>query len=124
MKPADVTEADREAAADLIERYWSGADANMMKLAASYRAGHSHGVFVRAFADHRIAAFEAGRVAGLEEAASWHDQRRAEGEAHHITYCNKTGVFANVSPYTPAIGRHRKGASAIRALKENNNETG
>ena len=50
------TQADRDAAAELIERYWSGANENMMKLAKSYRAGHSHGAFVRAMQAHRIAS--------------------------------------------------------------------
>lgn len=55
--PSDeIIQADRDAAADLIETYWPGADATMMKLATSYRAGHSQGVFVRAFARHRLAA--------------------------------------------------------------------
>lgn len=52
----EVTQADRDAAADLIEAYWHDSDAGMMKLARSYREGHSQGVFVRAFARHRIAA--------------------------------------------------------------------
>lgn len=51
-----VTQADRDAAADLIESYWGGADAGMMKLAKSYRSGHCGGVFARAFARHRLAA--------------------------------------------------------------------
>jgi hypothetical protein len=54
-----VTQADREAAADLIERYWRDMDeegARMHKLAASYRAGHSQGVWVEAFARYRLAA--------------------------------------------------------------------
>jgi hypothetical protein len=51
----EVIQADREAAASLIEAYWSGSDESMMKLAKSYRAGHSQGVFARAFRDHRLA---------------------------------------------------------------------
>jgi hypothetical protein len=65
-----VEQVDRDAAADLIERYWSGANASMMKLAASYRAGHSHGAFVRAFEAHRIAA----EARGMEKAAKIADQ--------------------------------------------------
>ena len=52
----EVTQADRDAAAALIECYWSGADAGMMRLAKDYRNGHSQGVFVRTFAAHRIAS--------------------------------------------------------------------
>lgn len=51
----EVMQADRDAAADLIEVYWAGASDNMRKLADSYRAGHSQGAFVRAFARHRLA---------------------------------------------------------------------
>ena len=58
--PADaITQADRLAAADLIEAYWSGSNEGMMKLAKSYRAGHSHGAFVRAFAKHRAKSLAA-----------------------------------------------------------------
>lgn len=54
-----VEQCDRDAAAALIEEYWSGSDASMMKLAKSYRAGHSQGAFVRAFARHRRQSLEA-----------------------------------------------------------------
>ncbi|WP_221796000.1 hypothetical protein [Aquisediminimonas sediminicola] len=53
MKPADMTEADREAAKPFIGRM-------------SY---DDEQWLLQHFAAHRIAAFEAGRVAGLEEAA-------------------------------------------------------
>ena len=47
-----VEQRHRDAAADLIETYWSGADASMIKLAKSYRNGsHTQGVFPRAFAN-------------------------------------------------------------------------
>lgn len=49
----EVTQADLDAAAELIEQYWSGSDANMMKLADSTRKGHRQGAFPRAFARHR-----------------------------------------------------------------------
>ncbi len=63
-----ASQADLNAAADLIEQYWSGADASMMKLARSIRAGHSQGVFPRAFAEHRLKAEADLRAeyAGLE----------------------------------------------------------
>jgi len=73
----EVTQADREAAAALIETYWSGSDASMLKLAASYRAGHSQGVWARAFARHRTTA-EAGKrelveaLRVLSRAFEWH----------------------------------------------------
>lgn len=49
-KDIAVSQRAREAAADLIDQYWSGSDDAMRKLAASIRAGHRHGAFVRAFA--------------------------------------------------------------------------
>jgi len=52
-----ITQADREAAADLIEAYWFGAgDAHddMRRLAQSYRNGHNQGVWALAFARHRL----------------------------------------------------------------------
>lgn len=58
MTDVTVTHADREAAADLIEAYWSGAGERhdeMRKLAQSYRAGHVQGVWAAAFARHRLA---------------------------------------------------------------------
>ncbi len=60
--PVTVLPVDCLAAAELIETYWSGADANMMKLARSYRASHSQGVFVRAMRDHRLASEQAERA--------------------------------------------------------------
>jgi hypothetical protein len=48
-----VTQADLDAAADLIEQYWSGSDANMIRLAQETRNGHRQGAFPRAFARHR-----------------------------------------------------------------------
>lgn len=53
MAGGAVTQADLNAAADLIEAYWCGADASMMRLAKDIRNGHSQGVFPRAFARHR-----------------------------------------------------------------------
>lgn len=65
-----VTQADRDAAAALIEEYWSGADDSMMKLARSYREGHSQGTFVRAFARHRQASI-AQHEGGWGEPVAW-----------------------------------------------------
>ena len=67
----EVVQADREAAASLIETYWSGADDNMMKLAKSYRAGHSRGIFAGAFRDHRLAHSGVGNVVASEKAANY-----------------------------------------------------
>lgn len=55
----EVTQEDLDAAADLIESYWSRADANMMRLAKDTRNGHRQGAFPRAFAKHRITALVA-----------------------------------------------------------------
>ena len=71
------TQQDKDAAADLIETYWHGGDAAMMKLAKSYRDGLAHGAFVRAFQRHRLDALEAAeaRIVALseelEEAVNW-----------------------------------------------------
>lgn len=67
----EVTEADCEAAAELIEHYWSdGSDdaVAMRRLAQSYRAGHTQGVWAHAFARHREAAELRGKLA-MREAA-------------------------------------------------------
>ena len=51
-------EADREAAADLIEAYWQGSGPQheqMRRLAQSYRDGHTQGVWADAFMRHRLA---------------------------------------------------------------------
>jgi hypothetical protein len=74
----EITQEDREAAADLIETYWSGADASMLKLAQSYRAGHSQGVFARAFARHRLASL-AKRSDYSEQAVMVCPQCQGEG---------------------------------------------
>lgn len=50
-----VTQADRDAAADLISAYWQH-DERMQKLAQSYRDGHTQGVWALAFARHRLAS--------------------------------------------------------------------
>lgn len=50
--PFKVTQADRDAAAGLIDAYFSG-DSAMTALAQSYRGGYSHGAFPQAFARHR-----------------------------------------------------------------------
>ena len=53
-----VTQGDRDAAADLIELYWRrgcGVDRQMQNLADSIRAGHSAGPFPAAFARYRKA---------------------------------------------------------------------
>lgn len=102
MKPADVTEADMAKAQDW---YWAlynsednnptqDADKAVIELAAD-------------FAVHRIAAYEAGRVAGLEEAADIADQHIALGymSGRERSYCHEHGDEI---------------ASAIRALKEKN----
>lgn len=73
-KLVEVRQCDREAAARLIEAYWCGADASMMKLAQSYRAGHSQGAFVRAFARHRQAA----EAEMIERAAKVADDNRTD----------------------------------------------
>lgn len=66
----EVTQADREAAAELIESYWLGTGIEheqMQRLAQSYRAGHTQGVWADAFARHRIAALEeAARICEQE----------------------------------------------------------
>ena len=62
-----VTQADREAAASFIEAYWN-CDASMLKLAASYRAGHTGGIFARAFARHRLASTQPAPAFPREEA--------------------------------------------------------
>ena len=66
-----VSEMARQAAASLIEEYWSGSDAAMMKLARSYRDGHEQGAFVRAFArfEAAIRADQVERDAKVAE--SW-----------------------------------------------------
>lgn len=48
---SDVSQRAREAAASLIERYWSGSDAAMMQLAKAIRAGQRAGAFTRTFSD-------------------------------------------------------------------------
>ena len=70
-----VTAEDREAAASLIETYWAGGDAAMLKLAASYRAGHEQGAFVRAFRDHRLSS-----TAALEAEIAFLKQRLESAE--------------------------------------------
>jgi hypothetical protein len=62
-----VTQADLNAAADLIEQYWSGADESMMRLAKDTRNGHRQGAFPRAFARHRLAT-QADALAVMREA--------------------------------------------------------
>lgn len=58
----EITQADCDAAADLIDAYWHGANVGMRNVARSYRAGHRHGVFAHAFARHRIAALSPAPV--------------------------------------------------------------
>lgn len=71
----EVTEADRLAAAELIEAYWQGFGQQhdlMRKLAQRYRAGHAQGVWTYAFARHREAHMEkAAQIA--ENYASYDD---------------------------------------------------
>lgn len=62
------TEVDAIAAADLIEAYWHDSDASMMKLAASYRAGHRQGVFIRAMTAARLQGWSEGREAAAKVA--------------------------------------------------------
>lgn len=69
----EVTQADRDAAADLIDGYFSGHGdycEAMRGLAKSLRAGHISGPWVAAFSRHRLSALEgvAGLVEALEEA--------------------------------------------------------
>ena len=58
----EVTQVDLDAAAELIEAYWSGADASMMRLAKDTRNGHRQGAFPRAFARHRESALATARA--------------------------------------------------------------
>lgn len=93
-----VEQVDRTAAADLIEAYWSGADASMMKLAASYRAGHSQGVFVRAFATHREAARIEGIRLGLEAAANCVTERSAALQARAVDAVRTVSAIRAIDP--------------------------
>ena len=74
-----VTQADRDAAADLIELYWRrgcGVDRQMQNLADSIRAGHSAGPFPAAFARYRKAI--------LSEAATMTDYDAAREVAFEL----------------------------------------
>jgi len=105
---SEITQADREAAAALIEAYWSGADASMMKLAASYRAGHSQGVFVRAMAAHRAAA-----VAELVEAGKFLLDRLVDHEVRMTSDDDAREWNGHVTPamarFRSLISRHQAG---------------
>lgn len=104
-RAVEVTQADREAAADLIERYWSGAGAEhdtMRRLAQSCRSGHSQGVWAIAFARHRVQA----EADALEKAAKVADDfadMNAGSQAADVLMAQEGAL---------AIGR------AIRSLKE------
>ena len=106
MKPADVTEATDDLAANIINVVTELHDRNALDMAWPVVFGHLE--------RHRIAAFEAGRVAGLEEAAKVAD----------IAASNATNRM-NVIRYGAEECEHAKdhleyAASAIRALKEKN----
>lgn len=104
---AIVSQRARDAAADLIDQYWSGSDDAMRKLAASIRAGHRHGAFVRAFARFQ-AEIEA---ATIERCAGVCDDEAAKC----LPFMRGFGVSANIE-----TGRHRQAneiATAIRNLK-------
>lgn len=73
----EVTQEDLDAAADLIESYWSGADANMMRLAKDTRNGHRQGAFPRAFAKHRTTALAAKEAENAELRAKVEKLREA-----------------------------------------------
>ena len=97
-------QSSRDAAADLIENYWSGSDAEMMKLAKSYRAGHDHGTFLRAFESHRatVTAELVERLTGVD------------GLARVISEYHESHPDDSFSPwlYAQAIAAH------IRAVAE------
>jgi len=63
-----ITRADREAAADLIEAYWS-TDKDMRALAESYRAGHNSGVWADAFRRYRLSLATPSLPEEMEDAA-------------------------------------------------------
>lgn len=66
-----VTEIDRVAAANAISEHEGGWSRHCQQIVVG-NADWDH--VVQALAAHRIAAFEAGRVAGLEEAAKVADE--------------------------------------------------
>lgn len=72
MKPADVTDADRELAKRIVLEF----------IGREYRAKEDE--VARLFAHRRIAAFEAGRVAGLEETAKVMEAQNARDHVRRI----------------------------------------
>ena len=74
MTDPEITWADREAAAALIEQYWQGHGEDhldMRRLAQNYREGHAQGVWAWAFARHRMLGMAEGAAQERAEIVAW-----------------------------------------------------
>lgn len=105
------TEVDAIAAAELIEAYWHDSDASMMKLAASYRAGHRQGVFIRAMTAARLQGWNECR----EAAAGWHEAQAEEHASHQVS-AERLGAHISAQAHETRRHQHMRDAALIRNL--------